>query len=91
MSRKKPLGNQLTLDGGVVSTIEVARKPHVIEQDGLKVVHVVLSPEDLSIKGVLEQSLQNARRLAPEVKSKGKPPWMTAAWQAKRRKMREAG
>lgn len=68
---------------------KLVQQPDVIESEGLKVIHFAISEEDKKVPGYLEEVTQQARRLEPETTSRGKPPWMTAAYQAKRRKAKE--
>lgn len=79
---------QFSLDGKVFGLDELVSPPEVIEDSGLKVIHLAISEEDNKIPGFTAEALRQARRLAPEVQSRGKPPWMTASWQAKRREAR---
>lgn len=68
----------------------LVQKPAVIESEGLKVIHFSVKEEDRMTPGYLAEVKRQARMLEPETKSRGKPPWANAAWQAKRRK-RKAG
>lgn len=89
MRKKKeaPIG-QVDVFGKIHGLDKLVQPPYVIESEGLKVIHFAISEEDKKIPGYLEEVKTQARKLQPEVKSKGKPPWMTAEWQAKRRKRR---
>lgn len=89
MSRKSTATvGQFMLDGTVYGLEKLVSPPQVIEDSGLKVVHLAISEEDNKISGFTTEALRQARRLAPEVQSRGKPPWLTASWQAKRRQAR---
>lgn len=91
MSRvRAPTAGQFRLDGTVFGLEHIVAPPKVIENDGLKVVHLAVSEEDDKIKGFTQEALRQARKLAPEIRSRGKPPWLTAEWQARRR-MKKAG
>lgn len=79
---------QADIFGEVHGLDKLVAPPDVIEESGLKVIHFAISEEDKFIPGWLTTVKEQARRLQPEVKSSGKPPWMTAEWQAKRRKKR---
>lgn len=85
---RHPTVGQVGLDGTIHGLDKLVSKPEVIENDGLRVIHFAISSEDHSINGFTDEALKKARMLVPEVKSKGRPVWMTAAWQAKRRKMK---
>lgn len=69
---------------------KLVQPPDVIESEGLRVIHFAISEEDKAVPGYLAEVQQQARRLQPEVRSTGKPPWMSAEWQAKRRKAKDA-
>ena len=69
---------------GVNTLIDPA--PRILEQTGVKVVSVVIPPSKMDIPGYIPEALKQARALVPETTSKGKPPWMSAKWQANRRK-----
>lgn len=81
---------QADIFGEVHGLDKLVQPPDVIESEGLKVVHFAISETDKFVPGYLAEVKTQARRLQPEAKSIGKPPWMTAEWQAKRRK-RNAG
>lgn len=90
MQRKnQPSIGQFDIFNTVHKIEEIVRPPDVIESEGLKVIHFAISEEDKKIPGYLDTVIKQARTLQPEVKSRGKPPWMTAEWQAKRRKAKE--
>lgn len=88
--KEAPIG-QVDVFGVVHGLDKLVQRPDVIESDGLKVIHFAISESDRAVPGYLTEVKEQARRLQPEVKSKGKPPWMNASWQARRRKQRAAG
>jgi len=89
MPRHKPvMVGQANLDGTLYGIEHIVNPPEVIEDSGLKVIHMAISEEDSLVPGFTAEALRQARRLVPEVQSRGKPPWMTASWQAKRREAR---
>lgn len=83
-----PKVGQADIFGEIHGLDKLVTPPSVIEESGLKVIHFAISEEDKFIPGYLTTVKEQARKLEPEVKSSGKPPWMTAEWQAKRRKKR---
>lgn len=86
MSRARaPNVGQFGLDGSVYGLDKLVSKPKILEDNGLKVIHLAVSEEDNKVPGFTAEALRQARKLVPEVQSRGKPPWMTAEWQAKRR------
>ncbi len=90
-SRKKkdaPIG-QIDILGVVHGLDKLVQKPDIIESEGLRVIHFAISEEDRAVPGYLAEALKQARQLLPEAKSTSKPPWMNAAWQAKKRKERD--
>lgn len=87
--RRTPVATgQVDVFGVIHGLDKLVQKPDIIEMDGLRVVHFAISEEDRAVPGYLAEVKEQARRLLPEVRSIGKPPWMTAEWQAKRRKKR---
>lgn len=95
MKRKKELSQaeigQVDVFGTIHGLDKLVQPPDVIESEGLKVIHFALSEEDRGVNGYLDEVVKQARRLQPETKSVGKPPWMTSEWQAKRRKKHATG
>lgn len=89
--RKKdePVG-QADIFGTVHGLDKLVVPPEVISEDGMSVIHYVVTEADRQIPGYMDEVKTQARKLLPEAKSVGKPPWMKAEWQAKRRK-RAAG
>lgn len=90
MTRKKGSSSvktgQATIFGEIEGLDKLVNKPEVIERDGLKVVTLTISQENVSVPGYVDMALQIARQFAPEVKSKTRPPWMRQEWLAKKRK-----
>ena len=93
MQRRKrsssPKVGQATIFGTIEGLDKLVHPPDVIESEGLKVIHFAVSEEDRAVPGYLDEIKLQARKLLPETKSIGRPPWMTAEWQTKRRKKRE--
>ena len=77
---------QVDVFGTVHGLDKLVRPPEVIESEGLKVIHFAISEDDKAVPGWLDEVKRQARRLLPEVKSRGKPVWLTSAYQTKRRK-----
>lgn len=77
---------QVDIFGGVSGLDKLVTPPRVIESDGLKVVHFAVSERDRQIPGYVYEVKAQGRAVAPEVKSRGKPYFLTAEYQAKRRK-----
>ena len=88
-AKEAPIG-QVDVFGTIHGLDKLVQKPDVIESEGLRVIHFAISEEDRVVPGYLAEVKEQARRLLPETKSRGKPPWMKAEWQAKRRKERDA-
>lgn len=89
MPRKRGVGvGQFDIFNNVHGIDKIVQPPDVIESEGLKVIHFAISEEDKGVPGYLNEVKEQARKLQPEVKSRGKPPWMTAEYQAKKRKER---
>ena len=79
--------NQFDLFGGVSDVTQlIDPEPEVIERRGIKVVGIVIPENKVDIPGYIPEALRQARALVPEVQTKGKPPWLSAKWQAERRK-----
>lgn len=87
-SKKSTQVGQADIFGSIHGLEKLVQPPDVIQSDGLKVVHFAISEADRAVPGYLTEVKEQARRLEPEAKSVGKPPWASAAWQAKRRKKR---
>ena len=82
---KGPTVGQFNLEGQIFGLEKIVSPPEVIEDRGLRVIHLAIGEEDNNIAGFTAEALRQARTLNPEVVSRGKPPWLTQAWQAKRR------
>ena len=85
VKNKGPTVGQFGLDGHLYGLEQIVSPPEVIEDRGLRVIHLAISEEDSDISGFIAEALRQARMLNPEIKSRGKPPWFTQEWQAKRR------
>lgn len=79
---------QVDVFGTVHGLERLVAPPDVIEMDGLRVIHFAISEDDKFVPGYLATVKEKARRLSPEVKSSGRPAWMSAEFQAKQRKKR---
>lgn len=77
---------QVDVFGVIHGLDKLVDKPTVIEDNGLKVVHLLVREEERNTPGYIGEALKLARQMLPEAVSKSKPPWMNADWQAKRRK-----
>lgn len=82
---KGPTIGQFSLDGHLYGLEKIVSPPEVIEDNGLRVIHLAISEEDNNIPGFTAEALLQARKLSPEVKSSSKPIWLTQEWQARRR------
>lgn len=87
-ARKTPTAKvgQVDVFGKIHGLDKLVQPPDIIESDGLRVIHFAISEDDKEVPGYLDEVLVQSRKLLPEAKSSGKPPWANAAWQAKRRK-----
>lgn len=93
MARRKQsvqAGQGNLIDGTIEGLDELVNKPEVLEHDGLKVVKLIVPQKEYDTPQYVETALGIARKLAPDIKSQERPPWLRAGWQAKRRK-RQAG
>lgn len=91
MARRKKnvqAGQGNLLSGEIEGMEQLVNKPEVLEHDGLKVIKLVVPHGETP--QYIETALSIARKLAPDIKSKEKPPWLQQGWQVKRRK-RQAG
>ena len=79
---------QVDVFGKVHGLENLVQPPDIISSEGLKVIHFAISKEDRMVPGYLQEVREQARKLLPEAKSIGKPPWMNDAWEAKQRKKR---
>lgn len=84
---KEVQAGQFDLFGGVTGLTElVDPAPQVIERHGVRVVGIVIPEDKVVLPGYIPEALKQARALVPEVKTSGKPPWLSAKWQTQRRK-----
>lgn len=93
MARRKKVehvGQGNLLDGTIEGLDKLVNKPEVLEHDGLRVVKLVVPQKEYDTPGYVETALGIARKLAPDIKSKEKPPWLQQGWQVRRRK-KQAG
>ena len=93
MARRKQevkVGQGNLLDGTIEGLDKLVNQPEVLEHDGLKVVKLIVPQKEYSTPKYVETALGIARKLAPDIKSKEKPPWLQQGWQVKRRK-KQAG
>lgn len=93
MARKKKVehvGQGNLLSGEIEGLDKLVSKPEVLEHDGLKVVKLVIAQKEIDTPKYVETALAIARKLAPEIKSKEKPPWLQQGWQVRKRK-KQAG
>lgn len=81
---------QADIFGTIHGLDKLVHPPSVIESEGLRVIHFAISEDDMAVPGYFKEVKEQARRLLPETKSRGKAPWMRAEWHAKRRKERDA-
>lgn len=84
MNRGPTIG-QYDLEGQIFGLEKIVTPPEVIEDQGLRVIHLAISEDNNRLAGFTAEALRQARTLSPEVKSIGKPVWLTQAYQAKRR------
>lgn len=80
-----PTVGQFNLEGQLYGLEKIVSPPEVIEDQGLRVIHLAISEDDNNISGFTAEALRQARKIIPEIKSRGKPIWLTQAWQARRR------
>lgn len=85
VKNKGPTVGQFNLKGQIFGLEKIVTPPEVIEDRGLRVIHLAISEEDNQLAGFTAEALRQARTLNPEVKSRGKPIWLTQAYQARRR------
>lgn len=85
IKNKGPTIGQFNLEGQLYGLEKIVSPPEVIEDRGLRVIHFAVSEDDNKISGFTAEALRQARNLSPEIKSKGKPIWLTQEYQAKRR------
>lgn len=93
MARRKrveQVGQGNLLSGTIEGLDKLVNKPEVLEHDGLKVVKLIVPQVEYDTPGYIETALGIARKLAPDIKSQERPPWLQQGWQVKRRK-KQAG
>lgn len=90
MRKRRVADGQADIFGTIHGLDKLVHPPSVIESEGLRVIHFAISEDDMAVPGYFKEVKEQARRLLPETKSRGKPPWFSAYWQAKRRKERDA-
>lgn len=90
MRKRRVADGQADIFGTIHGLDKLVHPPSVIESEGLRVIHFAISEDDMAVPGYFKEVKEQARRLLPETKSRGKPPWVSAYWQAKRRKERDA-
>ena len=93
MARRKKIvqaGQGNLLEGTIEGLDELVNKPEGLENDGLRVVKVVVPQKEYDTPGYVETALGIARKLAPEIKSQERPPWLQQGWQVRKRK-KQAG
>lgn len=91
MARRKKnvqAGQGNLLSGEIEGMEQLVNKPEVLEHDGLKVIKLIVPQGEP--QQYIDTALSIARKLAPDIKSKEKPPWLQQGWQVKRRK-KQAG
>lgn len=86
MKKRGVADGQADIFGTIHGLDKLVSPPDVIESEGLRVIHFAISEEDMAVPGYFKELKTQARRLLPETKSRGKPPWLRAEWQARRRK-----
>ena len=80
------VGQGNLLDGTIEGLDKLVNKPEVLEHDGLKVVKLIVPRNEYDTPKYVETALGIARKLAPDIKSQERPPWLQQGWQIKRRK-----
>ena len=89
MARRKQsvqAGQGNLLDGTIEGLDKLVNKPEVLEHDGLKVVKLIVPQKEYDTPGYVDTALGIARRLAPDIKSQERPPWLQQGWQVRKRK-----
>lgn len=93
MARRKKIvqvGQGNLLEGTIEGLDELVSKPEVLEHDGLKVVKLIVPQKEYDTPQYVETALGIARKLAPDIKSQERPPWLQQGWQVRKRK-KQAG
>lgn len=85
--KKQVTAGQFDLFGGMTGVEQlIDPAPIVIEKNGIRVVGLVIPDDKAKLPGYIPTALKMARDLVPEVRTTGKPPWLSAKWQTQRRK-----
>jgi len=93
MARKKQAvqaGQGNLLSGTIEGLDKLVNKPEVLEHEGLRVIKIIVPQTEIDTPKYVETALAIARKLAPDIKSMERPPWLQQGWQVKRRK-KQAG
>ena len=93
MARRKKVvqaGQGNLLEGTIEGLEELVNQPEVLESEGLRVVKLIVPQKEYDTPGYVETALAIARKLAPEIKSQERPPWLQQGWQVRKRK-KQAG
>lgn len=88
--RVEQVGQGNLLSGTIEGLDKLVNKPEVLEHDGLKVVKLIVPQKEYGTPGYVDTALGIARRLAPDIKSQERPPWLQQGWQVRKRK-KQAG
>lgn len=86
----KTVGQGNLLSGEIEGLDKLVNKPEVLEHDGLKVVKLIVPQNEYDTPGYVDTALGIARKLAPDIKSQERPPWLQQGWQIRKRK-KQAG
>lgn len=86
MATKEAAVGQVDVFGKIHGLDKLVRSPEVLDSDGLKVIHFAISEKDRVYPGYVDEVKVKARKLVPEVRSRGKPIWMTSGYQTRLRK-----
>ena len=89
MARRKKVehvGQGNLLSGEIEGLDKLVNKPEVLEHEGLRVIRLIVPEQEVGTPGYVETALGIARKLAPEIKSMEKPPWLQQGWQVRKRK-----
>lgn len=93
MARRKrevQAGQGNLIDGTIEGLEQLVNQPEVLESEGLKVVKLIVPQKEYDTPGYVDTALGIARKLAPEIKSQERPPWLQQGWQVRKRK-KQAG
>lgn len=89
MARKKQAvqaGQGNLLDGTIEGLDKLVNKPEVLEHEGLRVIKIIVPQTEIDTPKYVETALAIARKLAPDIKSRERPPWLQQGWQVRKRK-----